>query len=73
MEDSNNKESKPDLISKVEESTVIYNSEVKYTRIEEHPLFAKVIEKSIKEADGGKGFTTEEVMKKIKEKHPFLK
>ena len=73
MEDSNKKDSKPDLISKVEESTVIYNSEIKYTRIVEHPLFAKVIEISVKEADEGKGFTTKEVMKRIREKHPFLK
>ena len=69
-EDSNKKDKKLDL-NKVEEPMVEYNSEKKYATIEEHPLFIKVIEKSMKEADEGKGSTTEEVMQRVREKYPF--
>jgi hypothetical protein len=71
-EDSNKKDKKLDL-NKVEEPTIEYNSEKIYANIEDHPLFAKVIEKSMKEADEGKGSTTEEVMQRVREKYPFLK
>lgn len=59
--------------SKIEEPTVAYNSEKTYANIEDHPLFAKVIEKSKKDAAEGKGLTTEEVMKRVREKFPLLK
>jgi predicted transcriptional regulator len=71
-EDSNKKDKKLDL-NKVEEPATEYSTEKTYANIEEHPLFIKVIEKSIKEAAEGKTFTTEEVMKMTKEKYPFLK
>lgn len=74
MDDSNKKYKTPDSpISKVEEPTVAYNSEKTYANVEDHPLFAKVIEKSKKDAAEGKGSTTEEVMKRVREKYPFLK
>jgi hypothetical protein len=73
-ENSNKKYKIPDsIISKVEEPAATYNLEKTYANIEEHPLFIKVIEKSIKEAEEGKGSTTEEVMKRVREKYPFLK
>ena len=71
-EDSNKKDKKLDL-NKVEEPAAEYSTEKTYANIEDHPLFIKVIEKSIKEAEEGKGSTTEEVMKRVKEKYPFLK
>lgn len=71
-EDSNKKDIKPDL-NKVEEPVTEYSTGKTYTNIEEHPLFAKVIEKSKKDAAEGKGSTTEEVMKRVREKYPFLK
>ncbi|WP_310381500.1 hypothetical protein [Flavobacterium sp.] len=74
MDNSNKKYKTTDsIISKVEEPTIVYNSEKTYANIEDHPLFAKVIEKSKKEASEGKGSTTEEVMKRVSEKFSFLK
>jgi hypothetical protein len=62
------------IISKVDEPTAAYDLEVKiYANIEDHPLFAKVIEKSIKDSKEGKGISHEEMMQKVKEKYPFLK
>jgi hypothetical protein len=72
IENLNKKDKNPDL-NKVEEPITEYSTEKTYTNIEQHPLFAKVIEKSKKEAAEGKGSTTEEVMKRVKEKYPFLK
>lgn len=72
ISDSNNNDKKPNL-NKVEEPTVDYKAEIIYPDITEHPLFAKVIEKSKKDALEGKGYTTEEVMKRVREKYPFLK
>lgn len=63
-----------DPIPNVEEPTIEYNVVEKfYGNIEDHPLFAKVVEKAIKEVEEGKGSTTEEVMKRVREKYPFLK
>lgn len=74
MDDSNKKYKTPDSpISKVEEPTVAYNPEKTYANIEDHPLFAKVIEKSKKDLKEGKGIPHEVVMKNLKEKYPFLK
>jgi hypothetical protein len=73
-DNSNKKDTTPKSITPiVEEPRIVYNSEKKYANIEDHPLFIKVIEKSIKEAAEGKGSTTEEVMKRVREKYPFLK
>lgn len=74
MDNSNKKYKTPDLIiSKVEEPTIVYNSDKTCANIEDYPLFVKVIEKSKKDAAEGKGSTTEEVMKRVREKYPFLK
>jgi hypothetical protein len=70
-DNSNKKDKKPDL-TKVEEPITEYSEEKTYANIEDHPLFAKVIEKSKKDAAEGKGSTTEEVMKRVREKYPFL-
>jgi hypothetical protein len=40
---------------------------------EMHPVLKQLLEQSIKEADAGLGIPHDEVMKKIKEKYPFLK
>lgn len=72
MENLNNKHKKLELY-KVEEPVTIYNSDKAYVDIIDHPLFAKVIEKSKKDALDGEGLTTEEVMKSVIEKYPFLK
>jgi hypothetical protein len=75
MDNSNKKHkaSEP-VIPKVEEPTVEYNVEEKiYANIEDHPLFAKVIEKSKKQHEQGLGFSHEEAMRRIKLKFPFLK
>lgn len=73
MENSNKKHPKPDTISKVEEPALEYKSQKVYANIEDHPLFTKLIEKSIQEAEEGKLIPHEEVMKRVKEKFPFLK
>lgn len=43
------------------------------TQEEMHPILAKLLEKSIEQADRGEVLSTEEVMKKAREKFPFLK
>lgn len=72
MSDNSNKKDKKLDLNKVEEPITEYSSEKTYANIEDHPLFAKVIEKSKKDAGEGKGSTTEEVMKRVREKYPFL-
>lgn len=75
MDNSNKKHktSEP-IIPKVEEPTTEYKVEEKiYANIEDHPLFAKVIEKSKKDAQEGKGISHEEMKRRIKERYPFLK
>lgn len=67
--------SKKDKKNKVEEPTENYQIEsANEVQSEElHPILVALLEKSIKEADEGKTFTHEEVMKMTKEKYPFLK
>jgi hypothetical protein len=58
----------------VEEPSIEYNVEEKvYANIEDHPLFIKVIEKSKKQHEEGLGISHEEMMRRVKEKFPFLK
>lgn len=72
-DDSNKKDKKLDL-NKVEEPSTDYSLEKMATDDSElHPVLIQLLEKSIKEADEGKGFTTEEVMKRVREKYPFLR
>ena len=73
MKNSNKKYPKTDSISKVEEPALEYKSEKTDANIVDHPLFAKLIEKSIQQAEEGKLIPHEEVMKRMKEKFPFLK
>ena len=75
MDNSSKKHKKSDsIILKVEEPTIQYNVEEKiYTNIEDHQLFAKVIEKSKKQHEDGLGFSHEEAMRRIELKFPFLK
>ena len=40
---------------------------------EMHPILVKLLEKSIEQADRGEVLSTEEVMKRAREKFPFLK
>lgn len=56
-----------------EPAEVYETSQKTYANIEDHPLFAKVIEKSIQQAENGETYTTEEVMKRAKERFSFLK
>ena len=65
---------KEDKINKVEEPITYYKNEGKIINdITEHPLFAKVIEKCKQDIKEGKGIPHEEVMKRFKERFPFLK
>jgi hypothetical protein len=72
MSDNSNKKDKKLDLNKVEEPITEYSAEKTDANIEDHPLFSKVIEKSKKDAAEGKGSTTEEVMKRVREKYPFL-
>lgn len=75
MDNSNKKYKVNDsIISKVEEPTVEYNIEEKiYPNIEDHPLFAKVIEKGLRESELGLGISHEEMKRRTKLRYPFLK
>ncbi|WP_026704326.1 hypothetical protein [Flavobacterium soli] len=56
------------------EPSEVYETSSKIdVNIENHPLFAKVIEKSKKDLKEGKGIPHEVVMRNLKEKYPFLK
>lgn len=49
------------------------NKKKEFDDAEFHPILIQLLEKSIKEAEEGKGSTTEEVIKRVREKYPFLK
>lgn len=59
----------------VNEPAEIYKVTSKNDSVQEelHPVLVALLEKSKQDAKEGKGSTTEEVMKRMKEKFPFLK
>ena len=70
---SNKNKDNPDFYS-LEEPAVAYNVTPK-TEVEDsetHPILIKLLEKAMQESREGKGSTTEEVMKRVREKYPFL-
>ena len=72
-EDSNKKDKKLDL-NKVEEPATEYSLEKKTTDDSElHPVLVQLLEKSIKQAEAGQVIPHDEVMKRMKERFPFLK
>ena len=72
-EDSNKNDKKLDL-NKVEEPTTDYSLEkIETDDSQLHPVLIQLLQKSIKEADEGKTYTHEEVMRITKKKYPFLK
>ena len=62
-------------INKIEEPSEIYevtqNNEA--TSEELHPVLIQLLEKSIQDAKEGRGIPHEDVMRRMKEKYPFLK
>lgn len=72
MENSKKYDSE-EKINLVEETAFEYNLEIKNVDIEGHPLFAQVIEKCMEDSKAGKEISHEEMMKKTKERYPFLK
>jgi predicted transcriptional regulator len=54
-----------------EQAEAIIKDEITSEKL--HPVLVQLLEKSIKEADEGKTFTHEEVMRMTKERFPFLK
>ena len=67
--------SKKDKKNQAEEPTENYQIEsANEVQSEElHPVLVALLEKSRQDAKEGKGIPHEEVMKRIKEKYPFLK
>jgi len=65
------KEKKDKFHEPISDHQVNENSEVDSDEM--HPVLKQLLEQSIKEADAGLGVPHEEVMKRIKEKYPFLK
>lgn len=49
------------------------SSKVEENQEKLHPLLVKVLEKSAQQAKNGEVYSTEEVMKRAKERFPFLK
>lgn len=65
---------KEEKINKVEEPITTYESNsTSENEIELHPVLEQLLEKSIKQADEGKLISHDDVMRKVKEKYPFLK
>lgn len=54
-----------------EQAEAIIKDEITSEKL--HPVLVQLLEKSIKEANEGKTFTHEEVMRMTKERFPFLK
>ncbi|CAN1510881.1 hypothetical protein MCEGE10_00791 [Flavobacteriaceae bacterium] len=62
----------PDFLQ--EPATEYINAE-NYTSEEEeemHPILIQLLEKAIKESEQGLGISHEEMMRKVKEKYPFI-
>lgn len=57
------------------EPSEVYETSSKTDAIQDEiqPVLVKLLEKSIEQADKGQFLTTEEVMRRAKEKFPFLK
>lgn len=73
MENSNKKYPKTDSISKVEEPALEYTKTEKLEKeIEYNPVLESLILKAIKESEEGKSIPYEEVMRRLKERYPFL-
>jgi hypothetical protein len=68
MKDKENKDKFQEPVSdyQVNKSSQVDSDEI-------HPVLKQLLEQSIKEADASLGVPHEEVMKRIKEKYPFLK
>ena len=80
MDNFNKNNNKTPVNSKVEESAVEYNTALNKPQAvtdkewDEMPVvLKKLIEKGIQQANEGKLIPHEEVMKKVREKYPFLK
>ena len=79
MENSNKKYPKTDSISKVEEPALEY---FKIEKLVPSPsndewdalpeVLKKLLEKGLKESEEGKSIPHEEVMRRLKERYPFL-
>ncbi len=58
----------------VNEPSQVYQSpEIDAKEENLHPILEKLLEKSLKEADEGRGISNEEMQRRIKERYPFLK
>lgn len=64
--------SKKDKINEPAETYEV-NQKNDETSEELHPILVALLDKSIEDARLGKGVPHEEVMKRVKEKYPFLK
>ena len=80
MDNFNKNNNKTPVNSKVEESAVEYDAALNKPQAvtdkewDEMPVvLKKLIEKGIQQANEGKLIPHEEVMKKVREKYPFLK
>lgn len=69
--DSNKKT--PDFLQEPATEFLKPISEASETEEEMHPILVQLLEKAIKESEQGLGIPHEEVMRRIKEKFPFLK
>ena len=61
--------------NKIEEPSEIYEVTQNNEAISEelHPVLIQLLEQSIQDAKEGKGIPHEDVMRRMKEKYPFLK
>ena len=73
MENFEKKNSKKEDVVK-EESQNAYNSKLAFEK-NEHlaPVLEQLLDKALQEAENGEGIPYEEVLKRLKEKYPFIK
>ena len=72
MENFEKKNSKKEDVVK-EESQTAYNSKLAFEK-NEHlaPVLEQLLDKALQEAENGEGIPYEEVLKRLKEKYPFV-
>lgn len=74
MENFEKKNSKKEDVIKVEESQTAYNSKLAFEKNEYlAPVLEQLLDKALQEAENGEGIPHEEVLKRLKEKYPFIK
>lgn len=73
--DAPKKKSAENNLDGAQEPTTEYKKNIDFSNEEEeemHPILAQLLEKALEQSEQGLGISHEEMMKKVKEKYPFI-